>query len=239
MTFDQFENKHYGERCFILGNGPSLLNENLSLLKNEKIFICNKGYKALDIGLISHYDYFVLTDVRVYKQDYEEIQTKVSSPRFYSSLISEQNEYVNGPKEDYVSILRFDKKDKRDKRKMGIIRNIMPTKFSDGWGKTRTVVFDAALVAFFMGFKEIYLLGTDLSFDNITNTHFYGTGVRETKLINEFSNKTATWPIIVKNLNNLFESKNVNFVNLSKGYKLDYGLKTDTLENVISYKPRT
>jgi len=47
MYFDQFKNKHQGERCFILGNSPSLQEESLSLLKDETVFIVNKGYREL------------------------------------------------------------------------------------------------------------------------------------------------------------------------------------------------
>ena len=35
MQFQQFQNKHKGQRCFILGCAPSLKKENLQLLKDE------------------------------------------------------------------------------------------------------------------------------------------------------------------------------------------------------------
>ena len=51
--FDDYNDKYSGQRCFILGSGPSLIEENLSLIKNEKIFIVNRGYKALQHGLVN------------------------------------------------------------------------------------------------------------------------------------------------------------------------------------------
>lgn len=232
VSFDPYRNKHKGERCFILGNGPSLAEENLSLLKDEIVFIVNRGYFALDLGL-DHYDYYVLTDLRVYSEDASEIQTNVTSPRFYSSLISDNSSYLSGPQEDYIPINRpTDKKDR-----MGLFRNNFPINFEDGWGKARTVVFDTVLVAYFMGFKEIYFLGVDLSnnTDN-TNTHFYGTGDREQKLKREFEGKPDGFKKLVENFNLFFKNNNVTFINLSKGFSNKVPLKTDRLENVLANK---
>ena len=235
-TFEPYANKHLNERCFILGNGPSLKEENLKLLENEKIFIVNRGYFALEIGL-HHYDYYVLTDLRVYSEDAKEIQNNVKCPRFYSSLILENKSYLEGPREDYIPIQRF--RDK-DKRKKDLFRNKFPKKFDDGWGKARTVVFDAALIAFFMGFKEIYFLGVDLS-NNTDNkdTHFYGTGFREQKLKNEFEGKPEGFKNLVENFNKFFEDKDIKFINLSKGFNNKVPMQTDTLENVLRDKLRT
>ena len=51
-----FKNKHDGQRCFIIGNGPSLTAEDLNLLKNEVTFAANRIYnfvkKALQRMLI-------------------------------------------------------------------------------------------------------------------------------------------------------------------------------------------
>lgn len=48
---EQYRNKHAGERCFILGNGPSLKKTDLSLLKREISFgligfICSTHYPS-------------------------------------------------------------------------------------------------------------------------------------------------------------------------------------------------
>jgi len=40
--------RHKGERCFILGNGPSLNETDLSLLKNETVFACNAVHLLFD-----------------------------------------------------------------------------------------------------------------------------------------------------------------------------------------------
>ena len=231
-SFDSYKNKHLGERCFILGNGPSLKDENLSLLSNENVFLVNRGYFALDIGL-DHYDYYVLTDLRVYSEDAEEIRSKSKFPRFYSSLIENNSNYIKGVKEDYIPIKKFEDK---DKRKMSLYRNSFPTSFNDGWGKARTVVFDAALTAFFMGFKEIYFLGVDLTSPSDQETHFYGTGIREQRLRKDFTGNPDSFRSLINNFNLFFKSCNVKFINLSKGFKHKELMKTSTLEDIINEK---
>src|SRR4051812_27753792 len=44
----KFQNSHLGQRCFIIGNGPSLKNTDLSLLKNEVTFGLNRIYMNFD-----------------------------------------------------------------------------------------------------------------------------------------------------------------------------------------------
>ena len=40
--------QHRGERCFIIGNGPSLLKTDLSMLRHEYTFGLNRGYLLFD-----------------------------------------------------------------------------------------------------------------------------------------------------------------------------------------------
>ncbi|HEY0007112.1 MAG TPA: hypothetical protein VGB55_00165, partial [Tepidisphaeraceae bacterium] len=44
----RYHNKHAGQRCFILGNGPSLKQTDLTLLKNEVTFGLNRIYMNFD-----------------------------------------------------------------------------------------------------------------------------------------------------------------------------------------------
>jgi hypothetical protein len=45
---ERFKNKHAGQRCVIIGNGPSLRNTDLSLLRNEFTFGLNRIYLLFD-----------------------------------------------------------------------------------------------------------------------------------------------------------------------------------------------
>ncbi len=216
MTFEKYANKHRGERCFIIGGAPSLATENLSLLENEKIFICNKGWEAFKIGL-PHYDYYVLSDGNVARFNLTDIEEKVISPRFYSSVVSRK---VPALKNKYIIFDRIKSK----------LTKTFPKDFNDGWGKVATVVLDAVMIAYFMGFKEIYLLGVDLDYTS-NNTHFYKDDTREIKskdVMNiDYVLTTAT--AISEHL----KDRNCNLINLSKGYKIKGFMDTSCLENLF------
>jgi hypothetical protein len=227
MSWSSFENKHAGERCFILGNAPSLKEENLSLLKNEKVFVCNRGYHALDLGL-DHYDYYVITDVGVYKADAGEIQEKSRYPRFYHEDIRREQSYLNGVREEHIPIRKLNQSQKSERK--ATLQGKFPQRFEDGWGKVGTVVLDAALIAYFMGFTKIYLLGVDL-FYTAGNTHFYKPGQRENNIRDGHEPKARRF---IPRFNYFFQDRGVTFVNLSKGFKIENLMPTDRLENIFT-----
>ena len=230
--FENYKNKYSGQRCFIIGSGPSLLEENLSLIKNEKIFIVNRGYKALDHGL-SHYDFYVCVDKNVYENNHNEIQKITKFPRFYNHTFMDSQIYWDGPKEMFIPVFKHENKNSILYK--SLMLGIMPLDYYDGWGKAVTVVVDTALIAFFLGFKEIYILGVDLYYKDNTKTHFYGKeesiyldSKKPTKLISEALN------ITVKNLNKFFSHHSVKMVNLSKGYKHTDMFLTGSLEDLFN-----
>jgi len=224
MDFKDYQNKHLGERCFILGSAPSLAEEDLSLLKGEKIFVCNRGFRATDIGL-DHFDYYVLTEQIQYEGYQSEIQQRVSCPRFYASYISECETYTSGMQEAHIQI----KKSKIEKSKIRTTGKF-PNTFEEGWGKTSTVVFDASLIAYFMGFTEIYLLGADFYYQKESNYFFTHSGnvvpIRDNIGLKHLAD---TVPRFV----NFFKSKNIKFVNLSKGLRDKTIMDTAVFKDVI------
>lgn len=228
--FEDYKNKFKDKRCFIIGSGPSLINENLSLIKNEKIFIVNRGYKALSFGL-SHYDFYVCVDKRVYEENSSEIQNNTKFPRFYNSAFLDSEYYWKGKREKFIPILRHE--NKNSILYNNLMLNIMPSDYYDGWGKTATVVIDAALIAFFLGFKEIYILGVDLSYAN-NKTHFYG--IEKRRLSKNVENNLIindSLKAIINNINKFFEINSIKMVNLSKGYRHNHMFKTGRLEDLF------
>jgi len=57
-------NIHNNERVFILGNGPSIKQQNLKLLKDEIVFAVNSGYKHIDYEYIQP-KYHVIVDPKL------------------------------------------------------------------------------------------------------------------------------------------------------------------------------
>lgn len=161
----QFKNIHKGKRCFILGNGPSLKKEDLSLLRNEYVFTVNQANRNEYFPYIkSNYHFWADPDFFVIDINKEEdlellhvmksVNTKDNIPICFFPI--EQRKFVEkfGLAKDlrihyFYSCLIFYDGYKKDVN----YSKIVPS-FS-------TVVQWCITMAIYMGFKEIYLLGCD------------------------------------------------------------------------------
>lgn len=73
---------HRGERCFIIGNGPSLKNTDLTRLSDEYTFGMNRFYLAFpELGFTTRY-YVTMNDLVL--QQYGADLAKLSIPKFFS-----------------------------------------------------------------------------------------------------------------------------------------------------------
>jgi len=142
-----FGNKHQGERCFILGNGPSLKHTDLSLLKDEITFGMNRIYLIFpEIGFPT--SYYLAINTLVIEQCANEIMD-LEIPRFVSwrgrKWLSHDPDIVYLDT-DYTP---------------------PPTFSADVSGRVyegATVTYAALQLAFHMGFEEVILVGVDHSF---------------------------------------------------------------------------
>ena len=221
MKWKPFENKHLGERCFILGNAPSLADEDLTLLKGEKVFITNRGQKAKDIGL-DHFDYHVVSDITVYNDYCKEFQKSDEGTKFYNAEFMNLESYQG---EDFVPL------PPKKYEVTGLMRvKKFPTAYTNGWSKTGNIVLTASLVAYFMGFAEIYILGTEWIYKK-NSTHFYkDTSERENSVLD--GHKTKGYKYLSAFVE-FFRKKNVKFVNLSKKFAYKDMMDTGNLEEII------
>lgn len=142
-----FKNLHRNQRCFIVGNGPSLKKTDLSKLRNEVTFGMNRIYLAYeDLGFPA--SYYVAVNDLVIEQCAGDIM-EIQQPRFISWrggrewLQKQENLHFlyttyTGPK--------FAKD----------IRNRL-------W-ESATVTYVSMQIAYFMGFSEVILIGVDHNF---------------------------------------------------------------------------
>ena len=149
------KNIHYGERCFILGNGPSLLKHDLSILKNEITFGVNSIFLAFEnIGFKPNY--YVIED-RFPAEDNKNIINQLSG---LTKIFPEDLRYCLKKDKDSI-LINF-------KRYYADFPNPQFPKFSKNiqkhafWGGT--VSFLNLQLAYYMGFKEVYLIGMDLDY---------------------------------------------------------------------------
>lgn len=144
---DAYRGRHQGRRCFILGNGPSLKNTDLSRLRDEVTFGLNRIYLLFpELGFTT--TYLVSVNELVLEQCAGELGA-LSLPRFFTwrarrlfgaapDLMFLDTDYT-GP-EDFA-------------------RDVTGRVFEG-----HTVTYVALQLAYHMGFQQAILIGVDHSF---------------------------------------------------------------------------
>jgi len=133
---------HEGQRCFIMGNGPSLASMDLSLLRSEYTYGLNRIFLHFErMGFEP--TYYVCMNEMVLDQSAREI-SQLSMPRFLNwsrRHLFPDREGIHFLRESY-----------RRHFSRNITRGI--------WGGA-TVTYAALQVAYYMGFQEVILIGVD------------------------------------------------------------------------------
>ncbi len=144
---EKFRNIHEGEDCFIIGNGPSLNKMNLSLLNDYYTFGLNKIYLIFERNPFNP-SYHVAVNPLVIEQGKNEFK-RLECPSFLSfrpkssNKIKDKNTYALG---DINATSPFYKD------------------ITQGISQGATVTFSAMQIAYFMGFKRVFLIGVDHNF---------------------------------------------------------------------------
>lgn len=154
----QYKGKYRGERCFIVGNGPSLTKEDLDLLKGEYTFAANKIYYMFKKTewrptFYCSQDLVVLNEI---EKEFLNVSTCAKATFLRMQGFSNiRNWYQKIPNLVWIPIWeRFSNGDK-------IYFSSRADRFIyDGW----TVTYMAMQLAVYMGFTKIYLIGVDHSF---------------------------------------------------------------------------
>lgn len=146
----KYSNYHRGERCFILANGPSLNQVNLSLLQNEITFGLNRIYLLFD-KVNFRPTYYVSVNELVLKQFHQEIKP-LPIPKFINWKERALFDYQD---ENTIFIRTgFSLQD-------AFIRDPLYP-LSDGG----TVTYVTLQIAYYMGFSQVILIGLDHSFQD-------------------------------------------------------------------------
>ena len=152
QKLEQFKNRHQGEDCFIIGNGPSLNKMDLTLLNDYHTFGLNKIYLIFNRMPVD-LSYHVAVNPLVIKQSKEEIK-KINCDSFLSYLPAIENHL----KSDNIYYLGDSKPSKF------FYKNIM-----QGIHQGYTVTYVAMQLAYYMGFKRVFLVGVDHNFTQSGN----------------------------------------------------------------------
>ena len=150
----KFKNCATKERCFVIGNGPSLTIEDLEVLRsnNEISFASNKIYQLFD-ETSWRPSYFATCDSTLYKNN-RSIINALDLVKFFPLDI------VNSEDIEAGRFFSFSRVPFQLFRKRPHFQPDMTKRLSEGG----TVTYFLLQIAVYMGFKEIYLLGCDFNF---------------------------------------------------------------------------
>lgn len=160
----QFLNKHMGKRCFIVANGPSIANENLSLLKGEHVFTVNQMVRKQEFVELTP-EYNAWADPAYFDENMPEESIREFENLFKRTCNSNERIFNFVP----VNYYDFMKRHNLIMERVCFIDGSLH--FYDGYNGTidytkrapgyQNIVQFAISLCIFMGFKEIYLLGCD------------------------------------------------------------------------------
>lgn len=138
-----YKDKHKGERCFIIGNGPSLRITDLSKLNNEYTIGMNRIFLMFEeLGWLPSY-YLCVNDL-VIEQSAADIQN-LNMPRFVGWRARNYLQYEPGLHFLYTSYTG-----------PGFTKDARNRIWEGG-----TVTYVALQLAYFLGFETVVLIGVD------------------------------------------------------------------------------
>lgn len=171
----KLHNSHSGERCFIIGNGPSLNAADLDMLKDEFCFAANRIDRIYDFTQWRP-SFYCTQDITIL-QTYRDVIRQIQAP--YKLMV-----YSGSRKTGYIGKAMYTPF-------AGPYQYPQPPVFSEdiseSVGEGYTVTYTAMQVAAYMGFKELILLGVDHNFpvdmtpdgkiieNKDAKEHFYGS----------------------------------------------------------------
>lgn len=145
---ERFRDIHYGKKCFLVANGPSLNQMNLEILQNEITFGLNRIYVNFQNSSFRP-KYYVAVNELVLDQFAQEIST-LSMPRF----VNWKKRHLFTSNQENLFFL---------KSQLSINDHFSP-EITKPFVFGGTVTFVALQIAFFMGIKRVIIVGLDHSY---------------------------------------------------------------------------
>ncbi|KKP77935.1 MAG: hypothetical protein UR73_C0007G0020 [candidate division WS6 bacterium GW2011_GWF1_35_23] len=241
----EWKDKYIGQSCYILGNGPSLKGQDVSLLEGKIVFTVNNLMMTKEFETIKP-SFHLMADPLNFSSEDTNSQTLIDErfsvlrsskfeptcifPLKVKPLVEEEDLY---PDKKIIYFMNY------GNWRNGEIRDINLQKFLPEYVN---IIHIAIMVAMYMGFKKIYLMGVDMTSFlvnyeykdeggfNQQYAHFYKEEERMKKLLLKAWSKSNN-EIALKNMAQCFEifrflktygkRNGVEIVNLTKGGALD------------------
>lgn len=208
------KNKYEGQRCFIICTGPSLTLDDLELLKDEYTFSMNSimlfyektEFRPTFYGCIDQQVWLKLRNL-IIEYDTPKMLTFVSNRQSRHDRL--RNHWYEIP----INVA-YHTYDRYFKGKFWCnINDDIYKGVYDLYSVTHFLI----QVAIYMGFKKIYLLGSDCNFPKHGKTHFADYGVSDTTIDTARERNICGY----KKLKEYCDSHDVKIYNATRGGTLD------------------
>lgn len=217
---------HEGERCFVVGCGPSLLFSDLDMIKDEFSFGVNALIKSFD-KTVWRPSVYGVTD----KYGYEAFRESIESHSELNVWVAEDIDKVFSLP-DWIKVFPTNLFDYR--MYFNNSRRICKIAFSDdpyaAVYPAYSVVFAMMQFAVYMGFKEIYLLGCDCNYKQ-EKQHFI-TFEHRNNVVTSVGEKMI---LVHTEFRKFADAHGVKVVNCTRGGMLE-AYPRMTLEEVLGRK---
>lgn len=157
----QYHNKYQGQKCFIIGNGPSLRMDDLLKIKSCVTIASHGIYFAYD-KVDWQPNFYTAQDSLLINERYNDISKNCTDSQNIFAVVKNR-EYPSFSARDLCIELNNESFDEMPK---------FSTDIDDGFYEGMTVTYFNIQLAVYMGFKEIYLLGVDHFYSGNENDHF-------------------------------------------------------------------
>lgn len=151
----KLKDSHKNEKCFIIGNGPSLEIKDLERMQDLKIdnFGMNLIYNIYPMTKWRP-TYYVITEYNLFRTYYKELSLLEHKNMFIKNFFClKQNDYFN----DALYYTGYARRAYHEEQRFSEdISKIVYSGYS--------VMYDAIQLAVYMGYSEIYLIGADFSY---------------------------------------------------------------------------
>ena len=150
----KLQNKFEGDKCFIIGNGPSLTTKDLEMIaaNGYRTFASNRIYNLFD-KTTWRPTFYACSDEKLYRDSRDIIDNLDDCMKFLPMDLYDKSNAQSG-------FYYFTRIPAPSNRKTPAFQTNLLKKFGEG----NTITYHMMQLAAGMGFKEIYLLGVDFSY---------------------------------------------------------------------------
>ncbi len=222
----EYKNVCKGEKCFLIGSGPSLRLEDLQKLHNSnyKTFTCNSMFKTFD-KVEWRPDYYCICDLGLFQTIEEKLFVAQKAPIFVNEGI--YNSAVH--KEKLIPIRVKVNWNYPQKRYFSV--NAEQYVYPAG-----SVLYFMMQIAAYMGFSEIYLLGCDCNYSYTKTSDgtikktgdkdYFMEGYEERKGVQPFNQFDVVLPDYVA-AKKYCDTHDIKIYNATRGGKLEVFERVD------------